>query len=172
MDRCPSWIACASTSRFRRGDEVALQGRVLNDAVVNQLGLARIAQYRIMLRGELVTALRADGVIVATPTGSTAYAMAAGGSILAPEMACIGITPICPHALTQRPLVVAPDGEISVTLESDRDVFASLDGQSGHALRPGDSIVVRRAPVGTRLFSVPWRSYFQTLRTKLRWGEG
>ena len=128
--------------------------------------------YRITLGGELVTSLRADGVIIATPTGSTAYSMAAGGSILAPGLMGIAITPICPQALTHRPIVVAPDGEIAISLESDSEVFCSLDGRAGHELKRGDVMVVRRAAVGTRIFEVPWRPYYETLRTKLRWGEG
>ena len=154
-----------------RGGKRLIAARVLNDAVVNPLGLARLANYRITLGGELVTCLRADGVIVATPTGSTAYSMAAGGSILAPGLQGIAITPICPQALTYRPIVVAPDGEIAVSLESDSEVFCSLDGRAGHELERGDIMVVRRAAVGTRIFEVPWRAYYETLRTKLRWGE-
>lgn len=156
----------------RRNSDVVISRRVLNDAVVNQKGLARVAEYRVALRGELVTRLRADGVIIATPTGSTAYSMAAGGSVLAPELLGIAITPICPHTLTQRQLIVAPDGEIEVTLESDSDVFASLDGQAGEPFQPGDVMSIRRAEVGTRLYTAPWRSYFQTLRAKLGWGDG
>jgi NAD+ kinase len=157
---------------LRRGSTLLLEGRVLNDAVVNPLGLARLAQYRVTLGDELVTTLRADGVIVATPTGSTAYSMAAGGSILAPGLLGIAITPICPQALTHRPIVVAPDGEIAVSLESDSEVFCSLDGRAGHELKRGDVMSVRRAAVSTRIFEVPWRAYYETLRTKLRWGEG
>ncbi len=155
----------------RRGDQVLAAGRVLNDAVVNQLGLARVCQYRVSLGGELVTVLRADGVIVATPTGSTAYSLAAGGSILLPGLDCIALTPICPHALTLRPLVVPSQHEVVVTLESESDVFASFDGQTGHDLRRGDQLIVRRAACGSRLYTSPRRGYFHTLRAKLRWGE-
>ncbi len=153
-----------------RGSATLLRGRVLNDAVVSLAALARIAKYRIELLGELVTKLRADGVIVATPTGSTAYSMAAGGPILAPSVEAVVVTPICSHALTQRPLVLAPTGEITVTLESASEAFLSLDGQVGQPFLTGDVMRVRHAPVGTRLVSVPWRSYFETLRAKLRWG--
>lgn len=158
--------------RVRRNGDVVMHRRVLNDAVVNQKGLARIAEYRVMLSGELVTELRADGVIIATPTGSTAYSMAAGGSIIAPGIQAIAITPICPHGLAQRPLVVAPDGEIEVTLESDSEVFASLDGQAGGPFLRGDILHIRTAAVPTRLIHIPGRSYFQMLRTKLCWGDG
>ncbi|MEE8408167.1 MAG: NAD(+)/NADH kinase [Myxococcota bacterium] len=158
--------------KVRRNGDVVIYRRVLNEAVVNQKGLARIAEYRVTLGGELVTELRADGVIVATPTGSTAYSMAAGGSIIAPGIQGIAITPICPHGLTQRPLVVAPDGEIEITLESESEVFASLDGQAGEPFLRGDVLHIRTAAVPTRLIHVPWRSYFQMLRSKLHWGDG
>ncbi|MBI5511712.1 MAG: NAD(+)/NADH kinase [Deltaproteobacteria bacterium] len=156
----------------RRKTTLLLEGRVLNDAVVSPKSLARLAQYRVTLGGDLLTTLRADGVIVATPTGSTAYSMAAGGAILAPGLLGIAITPICPQALSQRPIVVAPDADIAVSLESDSEVFCSLDGRAGQELQQGDVMTVRRAAVGTRIMEVPWRTYYQALRTKLRWGEG
>lgn len=156
----------------RRKSEVLLKRRILNDAVIAMRSLARIATYRITLRDELVTTIRGDGVIFSTPTGSTGYALASGGPIVSPQLEAIAITPICPHQLTQRPLVVRPEGEIIVTLDSDSTVFATLDGHAGHEMVLGDSMVVRQAPVPSRLLNVPWRNYFQTLRTKLRWGEG
>ncbi|HET6347321.1 MAG TPA: NAD(+)/NADH kinase [Myxococcota bacterium] len=156
----------------RRGDQVLIKRRVLNDAVVAMRALARIATYRLTQHEEPVTTVRGDGVIVATPTGSTAYSLASGGPIIAPQLEAIAITPICPHQLTQRPLVVPPTGDLIVTLDSDSTVFASLDGHFGQDLERGDAIVVRKATVPSRLLNVPWRNYFQTLRTKLRWGEG
>jgi NAD+ kinase len=158
-------------AELRRGGATVLSQRILNDAVVAQLALARIAVYRVMREDELVTVIRGDGVIVSTPTGSTAYSLAAGGSILSPELEAVAITPICPHALTQRAVVLRPQGEITICLESDSTVFATLDGQVGHEFKRGDTLVVRPSPVPTRLLTVPGRSYFQTLRQKLRWGE-
>lgn len=155
-----------------RAGQSVLSGRVLNDVVLNPQALARIAQYRVRLGGELVTTMRGDGIIVATPTGSTAYSMAAGGSILAPALQAIALTPICPHELSQRPLVVTPDAEIEITLDSDKPVFATLDGQQGIEFVHGDRLVVRRATVGTRLLVVPGRSHFERLRTRLGWGDG
>ena len=155
-----------------RGDQMLLRARILNDAVIAQLALARIALYRVLLGDELVTAIRGDGVIVSTPTGSTAYAMAAGGSILEPTLEAVAVQPICPHALSQRGLVVAPVRDIRIGLESDSVVYATLDGQVGHEFRRGDVLVLRRSPVPTRILNVPGRSHFETLRTKLRWGEG
>jgi len=154
-----------------RERELVLSLSVLNDAVVAQLALSRVATYRIHRGAELVTVVRGDGVIVSTPTGSTAYSMAAGGSILEPSLEAWAVTPICPHALTQRPLVINTDGEIKVTLESDSTVYATLDGQVGKEFRRGDVLALTRSPVPTRLLSVPGRSHFETLRTKLRWGE-
>jgi NAD+ kinase len=157
--------------RIERGGVTVSTDRVLNDAVINQLGVARIAQYEIRVGTQLVTLLRCDGVIVATPTGSTAYSMAAGGSILTPGIEAIAITPICPHALTQRPIVVGPDQEISVRLVSNSEAMVSFDGQSGQQMRCGDAMVVSTAVVPTRLVTSPNRDYFETLRAKLRWGE-
>ncbi len=156
----------------RHDTDVVLQRRILNDAVIAMRSLARIATFRITANGMLVTTIRGDGVIFSTPTGSTAYALASGGPIISPQLEAIAITPIAPHQLTQRPLVIPPDTEVVVTLDSDSTVFASLDGHTGVEMSRGDAMVVRRAPVPSRLLSAPWRNYFQTLRTKLRWGEG
>jgi NAD+ kinase len=155
-----------------RTGKSSLTGRVLNDAVLNPQALARVAQYRVTLAGELVTTMRGDGVIVSTPTGSTAYSMAAGGPILEPSLHAIAITPICPHELSQRPLVVSPDAEVEITLDSDKPVFVTLDGQKGSEFCQGDRLRARRAPVGTRLLVLPQKSHFERLRTRLRWGDG
>lgn len=158
-------------ARIVREGRVALRVRLLNDAVVAQLALARVAVYRITRERDLVTLVRGDGVIISTPTGSTAYSMAAGGSIFEPSLDAIGLTPICPHSLTQRPLVMPTDRSLSVQLESDNAVFATFDGQVGHDFRRGDTLVVERSPIPTRLLHVPGRSHFETLRHKLRWGQ-
>lgn len=155
-----------------RGAERLLRRVVLNDVIVAMRSLARIATYRITDGDTLVTTVRGDGVMVSTPTGSTAYALAAGGPIISPELEAIGITPICPHQLTQRPLVLPPDGPIRITLDSDNTVFVSLDGHHGQDMLPGDAVVVRRARVPTRILGVPWRDHYHTLRSKLRWGQG
>jgi NAD+ kinase len=158
-------------ARIVREGRVALRVRLLNDAVVAQLALARVAVYRITRERDLVTLVRGDGIIISTPTGSTAYSMAAGGSIFEPSLDAIGLTPICPHSLTQRPLVLPTDRSLSVQLESDNAVFATFDGQVGHDFRRGDTLVVERSPIPTRLLHVPGRSHFETLRHKLRWGQ-
>ncbi len=97
--------------------------------------------------------------------------MAAGGSILSPELEAVALTPICPHSLTQRPLVVPPNGIISVTLQSDTRVYATLDGQTGREIVMGDVVLVKRSPVPTRLLRAADQSHFSTLRAKLRWGQ-
>ncbi|MBN1962133.1 MAG: NAD(+)/NADH kinase [Deltaproteobacteria bacterium] len=158
-------------AKIIRNGAVRLQKRILNDAVVAQLALSRVALYRVNLNDELVTVLRGDGVIIATPTGSTAYSMAAGGSILAPDIAAIALTPICPHALSQRPLVLPIDGIIKVFLDSDSKVFVTLDGQFGQEFQSGDILEITAAPIPLRLLHMPGRSYFEILRKKLSWGE-
>jgi len=158
--------------RIEGSPRVVFSHRILNDTVLSPQAIARIATYRVELEGELVTMIRGDGVIISTPTGSTAYGMAAGGSILTPGLEAIAIVPLCPHQLSQRPIVLRPDGELSISLEGESTVFATCDGQRGQAFAPGDRMVIRRAPVATRVLSVPWRGYFQTLRTKLGWGDG
>lgn len=155
-----------------RGEQLLMAKRILNDAVLGPHNLSRLGTYRVAMENELVTKIRGDGVIVSTPTGSTAYAMAAGGSILWPELEAVAITPVCPHQLTQRPLVLRPHGDIVLEVESPERVYATCDGQAGHEFRVGDKLRVRRAPVGVQLLSVPWRSYFEMLRTKLHWGNG
>lgn len=154
-----------------RADEVLIERRILNDAALTPTKMARLSEYRIERDGGLVTSLRGDGVVVATPTGSTAYSMAAGGSILAPGLEAIAITPISPHSLTQRPLVVSCDTPIRIHVAGSREVYATLDGQVGVEAQPGDYLEVERAPVACRLLQAPWRDYFQTLREKLGWGE-
>ena len=153
-----------------RNGERVFQKRVLNDAVLGPHGLLRIATYSITLDGDLVTRVRGDGIIVSTPTGSTAYGMSAGGSILWPELEAIAVTPICPHQLNQRPLVIQPSGELRIAL-TEGNAYMTCDGQAGFELSVDDVMVVTKAPVSTRILVVPWRSYFEVLRTKLHWGN-
>ncbi len=158
-------------ARVVSGREEKLSLRILNDAVVAQFALARLARYRVSLDDELITFLRGDGVIISTPTGSTAYSMAAGGPIVMPGVAAMTVTPICPHSLTQRPLVLPVGRTLQVALESEDSVFVTLDGQLGQEFRPGDILEVSAAKVPLRLLQVPRRSHFEILRRKLRWGE-
>ena len=154
----------------REGAQIAA-GRLLNDAVLSQAAMARINSYRVFCDDQFVTRVRGDGVIIATPTGTTAYALAAGGAILTPDMEAITITPISPHQLTQRPLVVGADTVIRVEIDSETPVVATFDGQAWYDFQRGDVLRIQRAPVPAFILSAPGRSYFKMLRTKLRWGD-
>jgi NAD+ kinase len=146
---------------------------VLNDVVINKGALARIVDLETKINKMFLTTYKADGLIVATPTGSTGYSLSAGGPIIQPQMCCIVITPICPHTLTNRPIVVTDESIISVTITStfDEKVYLTLDGQVGIKLQKGDSIEVRKAPNKISLVMSRSRDYFELLRTKLKWGE-
>jgi NAD+ kinase len=161
-------LAC----RLHRGGKVIVEDEVLNDVVINRGALARIADHEVSLDGQYMTTFKSDGVIIATPTGSTAYALAAGGPILHPGLECAVVAPICPHALTQRPFVVPGDQVVNVLLRSPAaDVYLTLDGQAGHALQQGDRLEVWRSPSRTVLVGNPNIDYFGILRQKLHWGE-
>ena len=153
-------------------DQPAVERTILNDVVLSQRHLSRLGTYRITAGGELVTTLRGDGVIVATPTGSTAYAMAAGGSILMPGIDAIAVTPINPHQLTQRQLILSSKAAIELTIDMETGVLATLDGQSAHEFGVEDSLSISKAEVPVHLLAVPWRNHFEMLRTKLNWGNG
>ena len=158
--------------RLFRDDALVLEDEVLNDVVINKSALARIADHETWLDGAFVATYRADGVIFSTPTGSTAYSLSAGGPIVHPSIDCVIVTPICPHALTQRPIVVPGDQLIRVKLTSDvSDVFLTIDGQAGQSLKKGDRIEVQRSLNRVMLVRNPQLDYFGILRQKLRWGE-
>jgi|DewCreStandDraft_4_1066084.scaffolds.fasta_scaffold00303_28 NAD+ kinase len=145
--------------------------RVLNDVVVSRGSISRIIDIEARVDGTPVTVFRADGLIVSTPTGSTAYAMAAGGPILAPDCRALVLSPICPHMLTLRPLVVREESRIELAVRgAERDIVATFDGQQAEAVGAGDRIEIRSAPGRVRLVEPP-RSHFEILRTRLRWGE-
>jgi NAD+ kinase len=155
-----------------RNGRVIEEKRVLNDVVINKGALARIIDLETMINGSYLTTFKGDGMIVSTPTGSTGYSLSANGPILYPELECFVITPICPHTLTNRPIVVASDSRISVELKCiNEDVFLTLDGQVGVELKCGDEIRIGKADKRTRLIISSSRDYFEILRTKLKWGE-
>jgi NAD+ kinase len=155
----------------RHGEKIS-EYTALNDVVINKGALARIIEIETFIDRKYVTSFRADGLIVSTPTGSTAYNLSAGGPILDPTMDCVVITPICPHTLTNRPIVLPDDVVIEVTLKSPaEDAFLTLDGQVGFSLRQNDIIVVEKSPFKTRLLIPHERNFFQVLRKKLKWGE-
>ena len=154
----------------RRRDEVLLSGAVLNDAVISKNALSRLAKLEVLVDGGAATTYEADGVIVATPTGSTAYSLSAAGPIVIPSLDAIVLTPICPHALTQRPVVLPPSAEVQITLASPSEMFVTLDGSRGRPLELGQHVRIRRAPHRTLLLRNPDVGPFTILREKLRWG--
>jgi NAD+ kinase len=156
-----------------RDGEVVETHRVLNDVVINKGALARIIDMETAVNGRYLTTFKADGLIVSTPTGSTGYSLSANGPIIHPELECISITPICPHTLTNRPLVMAGDARIAITLDStiDEAVFLTLDGQVGVKLSCGDVVQISKSGHSTRLVQSRSKDYFEVLRTKLKWGE-
>ncbi len=155
-----------------RGEEMVTQNRVLNDVVVNKSALARIIEIEASLNDQFVNSFRADGLIVATPTGSTAYNLSAGGPIIYPSMNAMVITPICPFTLTNRPIVVPDDSVIEVRLVTENEEVAlTLDGQVGFTLQAGDRIVIRKSNTSFNLVQPPNRNYFEVLRNKLKWGR-
>jgi NAD+ kinase len=144
----------------------------LNDVVVTKAALvSRIVELEVTVDGHFVSAFRADGLIVSTPTGSTAYNLAAGGPILHPSLRAKARTPICPHMLANRPLVIGDEATVSVSLSTGNvEVVVTVDGQEGVPLAPQDRVVITRSPCTLRLVRAP-RDYFEVLRTKLKWGE-
>jgi len=160
------------TAHIHRHGEKIAEYTVLNDVVINKGALARIIDLETYINKTYVTIFKADGLIVSTPTGSTAYSLSAGGPVLYPTLDCIILTPICPHTLTNRPTVLPDDVLIEIILKSvSEDVFLTLDGQVGFSLRKNDVVEIKRSPFKTRLIIPFERDYFQILRTKLKWGE-
>ena len=152
---------------IRNGHEVA-HYNALNDAVIKST-VARLIGFELCINNEPVVEYQADGVIVATPTGSTAYSLAAGGPVLIPCVEAILLTPICPHSLTHRPLVVGDDARISVRLESGTDGVLSVDGQVGTPVVQGDRIECRKADYRVKLLRIR-QPFFDVLRSRLKWG--
>lgn len=155
----------------RHGECIA-QYLVMNDVVVNKGALARIVDLETYINHTYVATFKADGLIISTPTGSTAYALSAGGPILYPTLNSIILAPICPHTLTNRPIVMPDTIIVEIVLKSStEDVFLTLDGQVGFSLRQEDVVEIKKSEYKTKLFIPCERDYFQILRTKLKWGE-
>lgn len=155
-----------------RESEMLADGRVLNDVVINKAALARIIEIEVMLNGRFVNSFRADGLIISTPTGSTAYNLSAGGPIIYPSMNAVVLTPICPFTLTNRPIVVMDDAEFEMKLVNENEgVVLTLDGQIGHTMRSGDCVRIRKSRTTFNLVQPPNRNYFDVLRNKLKWGR-
>jgi NAD+ kinase len=158
-------------SVIRRGERMA-EFVVLNDAVINKGALARIIDLETTINGEYLITFKSDGLILSTPTGSTAYNLSAGGPIVYPSLHCIIITPICPHTLTNRPIMIPDDVEIRATLKTkQQEVTLTLDGQQGFTLEFEDVVEVKKAEGHILLIKSPYRHYFEVLREKLKWGE-
>ena len=160
------------TVELWRGEELVTRNRVLNDVVVNKSALARIIEIEAYLNEQFVNLFRADGLIVATPTGSTAYNLSAGGPIIYPSMNAVVITPICPFTLSNRPIVVPDDSMIEVRLVTEKEEVAlTLDGQVGFPLNFEDRVTIRKSDTTFNLIQPTNRNYFDVLRDKLRWGR-
>jgi len=156
---------------FRGADNVS-RNRVLNDVVINKSALARIIEIEAYLNNQFVNSFRADGLIVSTPTGSTAYNLSAGGPVVYPSMNAIVITPICPFTLSNRPIVVPDDAEIELRLKTqEEEVALTLDGQVGFPLKVEDRVLIRKSRTTFNLVQPMNRNYFEVLRDKLRWGR-
>ena len=144
----------------------------LNDAVLHRGGVARMIRMAIHAHGEEVGTYSADGIIIATPTGSTAYSLSAGGPIVSPAVDCIIATPISPHTLAVRPLILSAAETVTVeVLSPSEELILTIDGQESASLSPGDRLVIARAPQPLRLVRLPGQTFFSTLRRKLRWGD-
>jgi NAD+ kinase len=160
-------------SSVLRGGTAFATHIALNDVVVTKAARARMVDLSVWIDDDFVTRVRADGLIVATPTGSTAYNLAAGGPIMQPDVDALILTPIAPHTLTNRPVVIPAGGTVRVqpTIDGRDEVYVTFDGQTAYQLEAGDEIVVHTADVHLHLLRPTTRSYYQVLRTKLKWGE-
>ena len=160
--------------RVSRAGEQLCGFRGLNDAVVSAEGLSRMVQLQVSLTDRLLGLYRADGVIVATPTGSTAYSAAAGGPILHPEMNALVLNPICPFTLSHRPIVLPPDEKVRISVVPDQrtDVALTVDGQTLTPLLPGDLLTVRAADTSAHIVRFGKRTFYEVLRSKLHWAGG
>jgi NAD+ kinase len=160
------------TVDLERAGKIIDTQRVLNEVVINKGALARMIELELIIDGDFVCRYRADGLIIATPTGSTAYSLSAGGPIVHPTVESFVITPICPHMLSDRPLVIRDSSTIEMKLSGNTEsVFLTLDGQRGIPLQPGDIVRAARAKELLKLIQPPKKSYFEILRNKLKWGE-
>src|SRR5204863_1772222 len=160
------------SAELERSGKVIDTQRVLNDVVINKGALARMIELELHIDGSFVCRYRSDGLIIASPTGSTAYSLSAGGPIVHPAVESFVITPICPHTLSDRPLVIPDSSSIVVKLScNNQSVFLILDGQRGIPLQPTDLVRISRARELLKLIQPPKKSYFEILRSKLKWGE-
>jgi len=158
-------------AELRRGPEVLLQQAVLNDAVLSKGTLARIMEFGLHIDGFPAAIIKADGLIVSSPTGSTGYSLSAGGPILHPALDAMVISPICPHSLTLRPTVVPGSVSVCITLEQTDEAHLTLDGQIEHPMLPGDRVILSKAPRAVTLLQNPDLPFFKLLQQKLHWNR-
>ena len=158
-------------ARVLRGVQTVGEHVALNDVVITKSAMSRIIDLAISVDGRHATSYRADGLIISTPTGSTAYNLSAGGPILFPTMDAVVLTPIAPHTLSNRPIVLPGAQRVDVTLLVDQEVMLTMDGQVGVRLRQGDVVQVEKAHARIRLLRFAQKDFFSVLRTKLKWGE-
>jgi len=155
-----------------RADEILSTFRALNDVVLNKGAIARIQDFEVYADGEFISNYKSDGLIVSTPTGSTAYSLAAGGPVVSPSVEAFIITPICAHTLTNRPLVLRDSATIEIVVKSQREAaYLTVDGQVGITAHSEDIIRVRKSDFYVELIQPPQRNYYEILRQKLKWGE-
>ena len=169
---CPGEERSVLDCSLFRGGACLAHLFALNDAVVNKSAISRLIDFDLLIDGAFVFNYKADGVIIATPTGSTAYSLAAGGPILMPSVESFVVTPVCPHSLTHRPLVVTDKAQIELRVETgdEEDAFLSIDGQVGLPVKRGDRLICARASHTVKLLRMR-RTFFEALRAKLKWGQ-
>jgi NAD+ kinase len=170
--RLPSSERVMLDVELEREGRVVERQTVLNEAVINKGALARMIDLELVIDGEFVCRYRVDGLIVATPTGSTAYSLSAGGPIVHPSVESWVITPICPHTLSDRPVVIRDSSHVEIDLSAGTEsVFLTLDGQTGIPMQPADRVRMSRAAERLKLIQPQKKSYFEILHSKLKWGE-
>jgi NAD+ kinase len=159
-----------SADVYRKGKKIN-HYTALNDIVINKSALSRMVEIEIYINGQYATAFKADGLIISTPTGSTAHSLSAGGPILYPTLESFVMTPICPHSLTNRPIVLPDKFILEVNIKNGKDVYLTLDGQEGFPLKVKDKVKIKKADFRTKFLIFHDKDYFQILRRKLKWGE-
>ena len=159
-------------AEIMRGNESVETYHALNDVVINKAAVARLLELDGFVDGEFVCSYRADGLVLSTPTGSTAYSLSAGGPVILPSVSAISVTPICPHTLTNRPVLVSEGSKVEVVLRRGEDAYLTVDGQVGIALHQLDRIRARRADHSVKVIQPQRVRFFEVLRSKMKWGEG
>ena len=157
---------------FRGAEKQDMIFHALNDVVVNKGAMARIIDLDTYVNGSFLNTFKADGLVICTPTGSTGYSLSAGGPIVYPSLSLLALTPICPHTLTNRPIILSGDATVRVAIKTkNEDVFLTMDGQIGLRMSEGDSIQVSKSSKAVSMIKTPFRNYFEVLKEKLNWGK-